>query len=79
MIKIIVCFKNKFYLFLETIPMSSLLLSAFSHSSPTHLGFNMYALYTFCRGMQIKYCISLLFLINLLHYRYNPTMGRNVT
>lgn len=30
--------------------MSSLLLSAFSHSSAVHLAFNMYALHTFCPG-----------------------------
>lgn len=35
----------------KTIPVSSLLLSAFSHSSPVHLAFNMYALHTFCRGV----------------------------
>ncbi|XP_050055179.1 presenilins-associated rhomboid-like protein, mitochondrial isoform X2 [Aphis gossypii] len=33
------------------IPVSSLLLSAFSHSSPVHFFFNMYALYTFCQGV----------------------------
>ncbi|XP_026814062.1 presenilins-associated rhomboid-like protein, mitochondrial [Rhopalosiphum maidis] len=33
------------------IPVSSLLLSAFSHSSPVHFCFNMYALHTFCRGV----------------------------
>jgi len=33
----------------KRIPVSSLLLSAFSHSSAVHLAFNMYALHTFCR------------------------------
>ncbi|XP_025411501.1 presenilins-associated rhomboid-like protein, mitochondrial isoform X4 [Sipha flava] len=33
------------------IPVSSLLFSAFSHSSSVHLAFNMYALFTFCRGV----------------------------
>ncbi|KAL5240085.1 hypothetical protein ACI65C_007495 [Semiaphis heraclei] len=33
------------------IPVSSLLLCAFSHSSPVHFCFNMYALHTFCRGV----------------------------
>jgi len=35
----------------KKIPVSSLLLGAFSHSSPIHLAFNMYALHTFCRGV----------------------------
>jgi len=44
---------------------SSLLLSAFSHSSPVHLAFNMYALHTFCRGIYKNIlnhiCLKLMF------------------
>ncbi|VVC29875.1 Hypothetical protein CINCED_3A016383 [Cinara cedri] len=35
----------------KRIPVSSLLLSAFSHSSLVHLSFNMFALHSFCRGV----------------------------
>lgn len=50
-------------LFLEQIPVSSLLLSTFSHSSIVHLGFNMYALHTFCRGNKI-------YLIIIIYFNY---------
>ncbi|XP_060880755.1 presenilin-associated rhomboid-like protein, mitochondrial [Metopolophium dirhodum] len=37
--------------FARKIPVSSLLLSAFSHKSPLHFCFNMITLYAFCRGV----------------------------
>lgn len=42
------CFK---LFFLEIIPVSSLLLSAFSHKHIVHLTVNMYTLHSFCRGI----------------------------
>lgn len=48
------------FLFVERIPVSSLLLSAFSHSSIIHLSFNMFALHSFCRGKQKNIIICIL-------------------